>query len=125
MDSVWFRGAHEEARIQQSWFLHLGGGANIRTADLLPLGLTKNMAHHFLQAPDTYTVEEALRYGQIMGQDGDEALVEAVIDTRLGSSFEHESFWATVIQFLVRHPMLDPDLIGPIVDFIHEQRFEP
>ena len=124
LDSVWFRGGAEEACRQQGWFKHIGGGGNIRTVEL-PLALNKSMAHCFPQAPASYTAEEALRYAQIVGQGGEEALVEAIVDTRLGASFEHEPFWASVIQFLVRHPMLDPDLVGPIVDFIQAQKFEP
>ena len=123
LDSAWLRGRGEQACTQQQWFVHIGGGGNIRTVDL-PLALTKSMAHCFPEAPDAYMAEEALRYAQIIGQGGEEALVEAVIGTPLGASFEHESFWASVIQFLVRHSMLDPDLIGPIIDFIQAQKFE-
>ena len=123
LDSAWFRGVGEGALEQQGWFKHIGVGGNIRAVEL-PLRFTKSMAHCFPQAPGAYTAEEALRYAQIVGQGGEEALVEAVIDTRLGESFEHEPFWASVIQFLVCHPMLDPDLVGPIVDFIQAQKFE-
>ena len=124
MDSVWFRGNSDDAAQQQGWFLHVGGGGNIRTA-ATPVRLTKKMAHCFLQAPDGYSVEEALRWGQILGRGGDQKLVEAVVGSRLGESFEHEEFWETVIHWLVANPMLDPEWIGPIVDFIHEQKYAP
>jgi hypothetical protein len=38
-----------------------------------------------MNAPDHYTVEEAFRWGQVLGFGGEPALVEAVISTRLGS----------------------------------------
>ena len=124
MDLVWFRGGGAEARRQQSWFVHIGGGANIRTADV-PLRLTKRMAHQFLQAPDDCTVEAALRWAQILGQGGDPELVDAVNATRLGRSFEDEDFWGSVVHYLVRHPHLDRALVRPIVDYIHYRRFVP
>ncbi len=122
MDAAWFRGRSALAQRQQGWFLHIAGGQNIRTADI-PVKFSKKMAHHFLQAPAHYTIEEALRWGQIVGQDGSPELVEAVQATLMGESFENEDFWSTVIRFLVANPMLDPDYVGPIVDFIHYRKY--
>ncbi len=124
MDSVWFKGGSPDALRQQRWFLHVGGGQNIRTADL-SLPYTKKMAHHFMQAPPEYTIEVALRWGQIHGLGGDARLVRAILGTRLGTTFENEDFWATVIQFFVAHPMLDRAQIGPIIDYLHHEKFVP
>jgi PcfJ-like protein len=124
MASVWFKGRDAEARRQQGWFLHIGRGGNIRTADL-PLPYTKRMAHHLLQAPDHLTVEAALRWGQVRGLGGTKELAHAVVATRLGSSFESEDFWRTVIHFLVNHPELDLAQVGPVVDYLHHQKFVP
>ena len=121
-DSVWFLGNGRGAVRQQEWFLHVGRGQNIRTADL-PLPYTKRMAHHFMQAPADCTVEAALRWGQIRGLGGSERLVRAVIGTRLGAEFQNDDFWITVLQFFVAHPMLDLAQVGPIIDYIYQQRF--
>ena len=83
------------------------------------------MAHLFLQADDNLTIEAALRWAQVRAQDGSQELAEAIIATRLGSSFAHAEFWDGVILFLCNHPMLDPGCVGPIVDYIHYQRFVP
>ena len=122
MDSVWFMGNSRAALQQQGWFLHIGRGQNIRTADL-PLPYTKRMAHHFMQAPADYTVEAAIRWGQIHGLGGSERLVRAILGTWLGTSFDHNDFWITVLQFFIVNPMLDLAQVGPILDYIHEQRF--
>ena len=98
-------------------FLHIGSGQNIWKADI-PVQLAKKMVHLFLQAPDRYTIEEALRWSQILGLEGEQPLVRAVNATRLGTTFENEAFWNSVIQFFVNNPMLDPDHVCPIVDFI-------
>lgn len=124
LDEVWFAGDTEEARQMQGWFLHVGAGGNIRTADI-SVRLTKMMAHRFLEAPDDMPVKKALRWAQVVGQGGSDALAEAIRFSRLSGNFEHEDFWETVIMFLVNNPMLDPDQVGPLIDFIHNQKYEP
>ena len=122
MDEVWF--AREDVDRAQGWFLHVGKGGNIRTADV-PLHLTKMMAHRFLEAPDHYSVTQAFRYGQVLGQEGDAVLMRAILNTRLGYSFAHEDFWHTVIMFLINSPMLDPDYVKPVVDYIYFMKYQP
>ena len=124
MTSVWLRDWDAESIKYQGWYKHIGLGRNIRTADL-PLPYTKMMAHHVLQASDHFTVEMALRWGQVRGLGGSEELARAVSGTRLGRSFEHEDFWKTVLQFFVNEPSLDLVHIGPIVDYLNNQRFVP
>jgi PcfJ-like protein len=121
MASVWYRGSDDERR-RQGWYKHMGLGRNIRTADV-PLALTKRMAHEFAMAPDHYSVDMALRWGQVRGLGGEKALARAIVVTRLGRSFEHEDFWRTVVHFFVNHPELGLEHVGPIVDYLHNQRF--
>lgn len=122
MDSVWFQGKSEPALRRQRWFLHLGRGENIRTADL-PIPYTKRMAHFFMQAPPDLSVEGALRWGQIHALGGNERLLRAIVSTRLGTQFDNDDFWSTVIGWFIAHPMLDSAQVGPIIDFIQDQRF--
>ncbi|HEY1376017.1 MAG TPA: PcfJ domain-containing protein [Gemmataceae bacterium] len=124
LDSVWFLGNGRAAVRQQGWFIHVGRGRNIRTADL-PLPYTKRMAHHFLLAPPDLTAEAALRWGQIHGLGGDGRLARAVLGTRLGTAFGHDDFWVTVLRFFVANPMLDLAHVGPIIDYVEHQRFAP
>ena len=125
MDAAWFEDVSEATDRHQHWFLHLGAGGNIRTAPSLPVSLTKRMAHAFLQGPGDLDIGRALRWAQVTGQDGSDALAQAVIASRLGDHFEAEDFWSSVIVFFVRNPMLDPAQVGPIVDFAHHQKFVP
>jgi hypothetical protein len=83
------------------------------------------MAHHFVQAPDHFTVAAALRWGQVRGLGGSERLAHAVAATRLGQSFEHEDFWKTVLHFIINHPAISLDRIDAIVEYLHHQRFVP
>ena len=124
MESAWFTGVDTSALEQQRWYIHLGSGGNIRTAGL-PMSYTKKMAHLFLQAPDSYTIIEALRYGQVLALGGAIDLVGHINTTPLGERLEHEEFWSTVIHFFVNNPMLDLDYVGPIIDYINHRKFEP
>ena len=120
MDCVWFNGNVTH----QNWFKHIGTGQNIRTAPDIPIALTKKMAHHFLKAPKHYTVEEALRWGQVYALGGDRYLVEALRGTRLVRSFSNDGFWLNVLRFFVANPMLDVSHVNPIIDYIWHQKYE-
>jgi hypothetical protein len=123
MTSVWFDLPIGERLPQHAWYKHLGLGRNIRTAPL-PIQLTRAMAHLFSQAPHHYSAIAALRWAQVRGLGGNDALARAVVGTRLGRVLENEGFWETVLVFLVNHPSLDLDQVGPVVDFLQHQRFE-
>jgi hypothetical protein len=122
MDMAWFLDTGDEAKKQQEWFVHIGTGGNIRKAEI-PVTLTKKMAHLFLESPDDYTIYEAFRRGQVLGLGGEEPLVRALNGTQLGTSFEYEGFWHKVVHFFVNNPMLDPDEVGPLVDYIYNQKY--
>lgn len=123
MDTAFFTGMDPAARTRQGWFVHVGAGKNIRKASI-PLRFTRRMAHVFIESsPPRYTVDAALRWAQVIGMGGDDLLAEAVCESRLGEAFEAGSFWETVLHFFVNNPMLDVAHVGPIVDYVHHQRF--
>ena len=99
-------------------------GQNIRTALDIPISLTKKMAHHFLNAPKQYTVEEAFRWGQVHGLGGDRHLADALRGTRLTRNFSNDDFWMSVIRFFISNPMLDVNHVNPIIDYIWNQKYE-
>ena len=90
-----------------------------------PRCLEQEVGPLFLAAPADLSIAHALRWGQVLGQGGSPALARAVIGTRLGQSFENEDFWSTAILFFANNPMLDPAHVGPIVDFIYDQKYVP
>ena len=124
MDAAWFDASSDKAGKHREWFIHLGQGKNIRTADL-PISYTKRMAHHFMETPTDYSVEEALRWGQIHGLGGDPRVVDAIRATRLSREFKNDEFWTTVFRFFIKNAMLDTAHYGPIIDYLHNQRFVP
>ncbi len=123
MEGVWLRSDRPSWRYRD-WYVHLGRGHNLRTAKS-PVPLTKKMAHNFLRAPNNYSVEQAIRWGQMKALGADENAIHATVATRLARSFENEEFWFTVLRFIAENPMLDPRQIGPVIDYLQNQRFEP
>ena len=122
MDQAWFR-TDDNADGYRNWFVQLGAGKNIRTLET-PIPLTKAMAHHFLQAPEDYSIEGAIRWGQVHALGGGSRLTGALLGTRIGQDFRENEFWASVIRFFVANPLLDRQHVGPIVDFLYAQKFE-
>ena len=122
--NTWFHPNFEVGLKQQSAFVHVAAGHSIRTANI-PIAYSRTMSRHFLLAPTECSFPEALRWGQVHGLGGDSILARAVASTALGTSFEHDEFWQTVIQWYIDHPMLDRNLFGVIYDYLYNQKFGP
>ena len=121
-DSSWFRNEKGSYKFRDC-FIHIGLGNNIRTVKM-PITMTKKMAHCMMQAPENYTVENAIRWGQIHALGGDKRLVSEVIATNLGKSFSEDNFWVSFINFFIQNPMLDRKHVGPIFDYIYHQKYK-
>jgi hypothetical protein len=122
MNTAWLEGLTPEGVVHQRWFIHVAQGGNLRTAPELPIPLTKRQAHLYLQAPAEFDVLSAFRWAQACDL-GAEWLARSIAGTRIGRAFEHDDFWVTVLRWLAERPMLDPAQVGPIVDYLHDQRF--
>jgi PcfJ-like protein len=122
MDQAWFRSEAGSDRFRD-WFVAMGAGKNIRTLET-PVPLSKLMAHHFLQAPDDYSIEAALRWGQVHALGGGARLTAALLGTRIGQDFSNDEFWTSVIRFFIANPLLDRTHVGPIIDYLWAQKFE-
>src|SRR5207302_1266836 len=53
------------------------------------------------------------------------SLARHLLATRIGTSFHANDFWETVIRWLIDHPEVEPVHHGPIVDYLHDQKFVP
>lgn len=124
-DQVWFADQHAHQR----WFAHVAQGGNLRKVSGLPIVMTKMMAHHTMtEAPANITLLQAVRYGQARGLGVPKNIAMALLGSRIGNEFfaePEESFWTSVMTFFGQHRMIDPAQIGPIIDYLHHQRFVP
>jgi hypothetical protein len=122
MDSAWDLPVGAEGFLQQAWYVRLGQGARLRDLDL-PVELTRKMEHYVRQAPDHYTVLQALRFGETRGLGGTKALAGEIALGRLGRKIEQAEFWRSVLSFFVQHPDVPLDYVNPIIDFIDDTKF--
>lgn len=121
LDAAWLR-RDKGSHAHRDLFVHIGRGNNPRTGRT-PVPLSKKEAHFFLTAPDHYSIEGAVRWGQVLALGGSPRLVDALVATPLGATFAHEEFWSSVLRFFVDNPMLDPASVGPLIDYIDHQKF--
>jgi len=122
MDEAWTDLDSEYSRRSQNWYIHIGSGGNIRTAEGLPIPLTKKMAHYFLKAPDNYTIRDALIYGQVIALGGMERVAGNLRGTKV-HLFE-DGFRQSFLRFLIDNPMLDAHQYGPICDYVWHMKYE-
>ena len=86
-----------------------------------PVKLTRKLCHEFLKSPSDLPVVHAIRRAQIRGLGGDSRLLAAVLATPLGADIatpQEEDFYQTMFAWFVTQPMLDPQQIGPMFDYI-------
>lgn len=114
---------------QRAWFIpmikHLALGGSlaqyIKTSNF-PVKLTRKLCHDFLRTPADVGVIPALRGAQIRGLGGDNRLLAAVLATPLGSTLcvdqALEDFYQGMFHWFVNQPMLDPQQVAPMVDYI-------
>jgi len=65
-----------------------------------------------------------IRYAQVKAYDGSVGLANSLCQSLLGQRFHlgQEEFWATVIQWFCNQAMMEYSMVGPAIDFIHNQR---
>ena len=122
MMSAWLRPVSVVAARQQAWYIAVARGQSIRRQDV-PIRMTRRMEHLFLAAPDHFTIEEAMRYAQVIGLGGTRDLARAIIATRMGAHLQHDNFWETVVRFFVQAKGMRTELVNPVVDFLYHMRF--
>ena len=123
MDTVWLRNDRGAARYRDAW-VHVARGKNIRTAKGLPMTLSKKAAHCLLAAPEELKFEHALKWAHMQSFDLRPRASAALLGSRWGGDFQQTAFWDSFLRFMAANPMIAPDRIGPIVDYIYAQKFE-
>lgn len=88
-----------------------------------PVPFTRAMCHDFLDNTTEYTFVGAVRRTQVRTFGGDARLLHTWL--RLHGEVlngpEHETFWASVLQFLARNPMVDHNQLGPLMDYLRDR----
>lgn len=86
-----------------------------------PVKLTRKLCHEFLKSPSDLSVVPALRRVQIRDLGGDGRLLAAILATPLGTALganQEEEFNQGMFAWFAKQPMLDPQQIAPMIDYI-------
>lgn len=91
----------------------------------IPIPFTQKMGHFFTQAPEALTVEEALRWAQVRGMNGDVKCAEKIAYSWIGTKpFEHEIFWESFLQLLLSTAMFNWNKLTELIDYAREMKRE-
>ena len=120
MDSAWT----SNFSVWKEWFIHVGMGNNIRTAIGLPYPLTKKEAHLFMKTPEFLSIQDGFTYAQVMNNGGDWRMFRTLLETQIKDFYQDNIFKNSLIKFFADCPMLDHEQIGPIIDYIWNQKFD-
>ncbi|MCP4137875.1 MAG: hypothetical protein GY754_43335 [bacterium] len=123
LQSAWLGARSARTFRQQEWHIKISRGHSIRRLNI-PVQMTRKMEHLFLKCPDHFTVEEAMRYSQVLAFGGTKTLAKAVLAARLGRDIENDDFWRTVIHFFINSPELETSDVNPIVDFLYHTKLD-
>ena len=100
------------------------GSKTLQTADRAADLADDEAGASYLQAPNDFDVIGAFPDGpRSWISVASERLARNVLGTRLRRAFVDDAFWISVFRWLIAHPMLDSIHHGPIIDYLHNQRF--
>lgn len=91
--------------------------------DRIPL--TRAMCHEVLTTKGDISLLSAIRRAQVKAVGGDARLHKIWMSTRCGLDLyakPDEEFYATVLHWLAKNPMLDHAQVGPMIDYIQYRR---
>lgn len=124
-------------------YLHMGSGKSMKSYEGYPLGMVihKKAAHHLYTTPEDLDLISALRRIQVLYLGGDKYIFRALMRANVlrervpnirirknGSdeweqSTEVDEFWISVMKFFIDNPMIEPDKISEIIDYINNMKF--
>jgi hypothetical protein len=86
---------------------------------------TKKMCFYFINAPSDLTIIEAFRYAQLRVNGGGHRLINAVLQSPLGSIVQdNERYWLSVMILFCKSPMLDPYIVLPLINYLRIMKAE-
>ncbi len=89
-------------RIHMYCYVKLGRGDSVQSLGILPAGFTAKMAHAFRNTPKQFTIVQAIRRAQALGNGATPARAEAIAWAHELEQFQNPVFALAVIQFAAK-----------------------
>ena len=118
-DSAW-RTRGDLWAFDRDWFCHFARGGSWRKAVGFPASVSGRAVHLAMQAPETLTIRQALRWGQLVSLNAHEALITAVLDHDFIREPGHDDLWSRLLAKLAAAREFDAREFGVIADVIVE-----
>lgn len=125
---LWSAFFEEDAEAFALFVAHVAGGGSVQAGvkqGLLAVPLTRKMCHDLMQTPADVGFFLALRRVEVRTFGGNQRFLAAWMGSQAGRrlhSAEDEAFWVTVIEWFGKNEMVDPNQVGPLVDYILYRR---
>jgi len=108
-------------------FAYVAAGGSLykyMQSGFFPPVITRKMCHIFTLAPESASFVRSIRYAQAAALGASLQLAKALALSWFGRWFKNdESFWVTVIKWLVENPGIKVEQIDPLVDYIEDMKF--
>jgi hypothetical protein len=105
------------------WLIHLGAGGSPKDLEGWPVIMTKKSMHHFLLAPEEFSIQEAMRWAQVKGLNGSDELAQRVAWSWIGTKpYEQEDFWYGFLQLIVNGGMFNIEKLTELIDYVREAK---
>lgn len=124
-------------------YIHMGAGNSMKSYDGYPAGMVvhKKAAHHLYTTPDDLDLISAIRRIQVLYLGGDKYIFNALmrsnvlrervpdVKTKKNDSdvwvqnTDVDEFWISVMKFFIDNPMIEPDKISEIIDYINNMKY--
>lgn len=112
-----------ENKVQMLWYIQLGRGDSVQQLSAFPVAFTKKMAHEFRVTVKDYSVAKAIRRAQALGYGATVNRADAIAWSSLSDSFENETFYSTVVQFIVNvAEEIAFDKLQEVLEFIASEK---
>jgi len=121
---LWSAFFEEDSEAFALFVAHVALGGSVHggvKSGLLPVPLTRQMCHDFMQTSADVGFFRGLRQVEVKAAGGDLRFLNAWMASQAGRRIHspaEETFWLTVIDWFSKNPMADRTQVGPLVDYI-------
>ncbi len=115
-DGAWFINGPIR-HIERDWFCHLAQGGNIRKFPGWVPPMTKRAASLFLIVPESFSMREAIRYGQVLAIGISISDAIAITSSRIGLDFSYDSIYLPMLEMwaATQREMLELEIVSDYI----------
>ena len=103
--------------LERDWYCDLAMGKNWRKLEKVPTSVTSRAIHWALQAPESFSIRQALRWGQLMAMGADDDLIEMVLQSAVVQNLSNDEIWFRLLKKVMAAEGFVSHDFGMIADY--------